>query len=105
METKAFHESFIVNLQTVKDRLLKSYTNDKGKTGDTFVIRFRLELLPLMELLIATTIPKQFISQMKEEILEFSLEFVTQYANVGPKKEMDRIKEYFQMILFNLSER
>jgi len=112
MEIKAFHESFITNLQAVKDRLQKSYTNKKGVLSDVdvFFARFRIELLPLVELLLITTVPQQFNSQMSKEINEFSANFFKEYTEasfkgVASKKEMERIKEYFDVMLLSLSAR
>lgn len=109
MEIKVFHESFITNLQAVKDRLQNSYTNKKGVLSDidVFLSRFRIELLPLVELLCITTVPQQFNSQMSKEINELSVNFFKEYTeagfkNVTSKKEMERIKEYFDIMLVSL---
>jgi len=105
METKPFHESLVTSLEAVKKRLLAKFTDENGKIDDMFIFRFRLELLPLTELLCATTIPGQFIPQMKREIGEFCVNFVTDYIDIGPTKEMDRVENYFNMMLTNLKGR
>lgn len=38
---KAFHESFVENLEVLKQRLLNSYTNKPGEINDAFISRFR----------------------------------------------------------------
>ncbi|NCT54707.1 hypothetical protein GW758_01965 [Candidatus Falkowbacteria bacterium] len=105
METKAFHESFIVNLQSLKNRLLKTFSDKKGRMSDVFIIRFRIELRPLEELLCITTIPQQFIPQVMKEINEFSENFAKEYSDFGCKEEMKLISDYFKIMLANLSER
>ena len=99
-----FHKSFIRSIKRLDENL-----KDLLGVNNVFIVRFRIEVIPLLALAKITIIPHEHLAQTIDDLKTFYQGFELRYdrtkPELGNKEERDAIDLIFFTTIKNLSDR